>query len=90
MAENRPEALARLDVFVGEWAVEARLTRPGEKGRQARSRFEWILDGRFLLQRTEIPVPEAPDGLMIVGAARRPAGTPSTTTTPAAWCGCTR
>ena len=24
MAENRPEALARLDVFVGEWAVEAR------------------------------------------------------------------
>jgi hypothetical protein len=66
VAENRPEALARLDVFVGEWAVEARFGA-GE-GPQARSRFEWILDGRFLLQRIEIPVPEAPDGLMIVGA----------------------
>jgi hypothetical protein len=64
VAENRPEALARLDVFVGEWAVEARFGA-GE-GPQARSRFEWILDGRFLLQRIEIPVPEAPDGLMIV------------------------
>ena len=66
VAEDRPEALARLDVFVGEWVVEARL--PGGAGAQARSWFEWVLDGRFLLQRIEIPVPEAPDGLMIVSA----------------------
>ncbi len=73
MTENRSQALARLAVFVGEWVVEARF--PGgepappiarEEGPQARSRFEWALDGQILLQRTEVPVPEAPDSLTIV------------------------
>ncbi|WP_326686940.1 MULTISPECIES: hypothetical protein [unclassified Streptomyces] len=75
MAENREEALARLDVFVGEWAVEARFPAGHPAGVDptgevpvARSRFEWALDRQFLLQRDEIPVPEAPDGLMIVSA----------------------
>ena len=70
---NRLAALARLDIFVGEWILEARfpadhpaLSSTAEPGTPARSRFEWVLDGQFLLQRTEIPVPEAPDGLMIV------------------------
>ena len=71
---NRPEALARLDVFVGEWVVEARFPgQPAPRGAAgdgpvARSWFEWALDGQFLLQRTEVPAPEAPDGLMIVSA----------------------
>ena len=72
VTENRSQALARLDIFVGEWVVEARF--PGQpapssaagEGPRARSRFEWALDGQFLLQRTEIPVPEAPDSLTIV------------------------
>ena len=71
---SRPEALARLDVFVGEWVMEARF--PGQPakagaagdGPVARSWFDWVLDGQFLLQRTEVPVPEAPDGLMMVSA----------------------
>ena len=73
MTENRPEALARLGVFIGEWVVEARFpagepSPPSarEEGPQARSRFEWTLDGQFLLQRTEVPVPQAPDSLTIV------------------------
>ena len=37
-----------------------------QQGPQAHSRFEWALDGQFLLQRTEVPVPEAPDSLAIV------------------------
>jgi hypothetical protein len=28
--------------------------------------FEWALDGRFLIQRTEVPLPGAPDSLAIV------------------------
>jgi hypothetical protein len=73
VTENRSETLARLGVFVGEWVLEARF--PGgeaapsiakEDGAQARSQFEWALDGQFLLQRTEVPVPEAPDSLTIV------------------------
>jgi hypothetical protein len=72
---SRADALARLDVFVGEWVVEARFPAGGPppsgaagEGPEARSRFEWVLDGQFLLQRTEVPVPEAPDGLAIVSA----------------------
>jgi hypothetical protein len=37
-------------------------------GPLVRSRFEWALGRQFLLQRTEIPVPEAPDSLTIVSA----------------------
>ncbi|MFG3259963.1 hypothetical protein [Streptomyces sp. NPDC048172] len=69
MADRRAEALARLDVFIGDWTVEVRF--PGTTAGDApvaRSRFEWTLDRQFLLQRTEIPVPEAPDGLMLIGA----------------------
>ncbi len=72
---NRADALARLDVFVGEWVVEARF--PGDRpappgatgeGPRARSRFEWALGRQFLLQRTEISVPGVPDSLTVVGA----------------------
>jgi hypothetical protein len=71
MTGNRADALARLDVFVGEWVIEALF--PGdqpatEQVPRGRSRFEWDLDRQFLLQRTEIPVPEAPDSLTIVSA----------------------
>ena len=65
VTQSRADALARLDIFVGEWVVEARF--PGADGPAGRSRFEWALDRQFLIQRTEVPVPEAPDGLMIVG-----------------------
>jgi hypothetical protein len=70
---TRSDALARLDVFVGEWIVEARfpgpqpaLTDAAADSPPALSSFEWALGGQFLLQRIEIPVPEAPDGLIVV------------------------
>jgi hypothetical protein len=66
---ERPDALARLDVFVGEWALEARFPDAADgTGAEIRATFEWILDGRFLAQRTHVPVPEAPDSLAIVCA----------------------
>ena len=78
MTGSRAEALARLDVFIGEWVVEARFPSdsptapdPAEDGPMAHSWFEWVLDRQFLLQRTEIPVPEAPDSLSIVSADPR-------------------
>lgn len=80
MTDNRPDALARLDVFIGDWTVEARFPGqpPGPAGAGSspvgRSRFEWALDGQFLLQHTEVPVPEAPDGLTIVAADLRTGG----------------
>jgi hypothetical protein len=81
MTENRADALARLDVFIGDWSVEARFAGPppsppdaSERSVTVRSRFEWTLDGKFLLQHTEVPVPEAPDSLAIVGAEPRTGG----------------
>jgi hypothetical protein len=74
MTGNRAEALARLNVFVGEWVMEARFpggqqaSSSAGEGVRGRSRFEWDLDRQFLLQRTEIPIPEAPDSLTIVSA----------------------
>lgn len=71
MSESRASALARLDAFVGEWVMEVRF--PGYQQSAAtgdtpvaRSRFEWILDRQYLLQRSEVPVPEAPDSLTII------------------------
>ncbi|WP_037683522.1 hypothetical protein [Streptomyces cellulosae] len=58
------EALKRLDVLVGEWVVEPHF--PGLAAPAGRSVFEWALDGRFLVQRSEIPVPEAPDSTAVV------------------------
>lgn len=81
MTGNRADALARLDVFVGGWSMEAQF--PGHqpapsgaagRGAMARSRFEWALGGQFLLQHTEIPIPQAPDSLAIVGTDLRTGG----------------
>ncbi len=58
--------LERLQPFVGEWDMEASLPAPPDS--RARSVFEWALDGRFLVQRTEISIPEAPDSISIMGA----------------------
>ena len=72
MAGNRAHALARLDVFVGEWVIEARFRgdQPtAEEVPRGHSQFEWDLGRQYLVQRTEVPVPEAPDSLTIVSAS---------------------
>jgi hypothetical protein len=75
VTENGSQARARLGVFVGEWVLEARFpggasapATAGQEAPQVRSRFEWTLDGQFLLQRTEVPIPAAPDSLTIISA----------------------
>jgi hypothetical protein len=73
MTQTRTEALARLEAFIGEWFVEADFAgdQPAPTGR---SRFEWALDGQFLLQHTEVPIPGAPDSLAIVAIDPRTGG----------------
>src|SRR6476620_6521467 len=56
-------ALERLEPLVGEWEVSASLAPDGPTGRMT---LEWDLGGRFLLQRTSIPVPEAPEALSVI------------------------
>ncbi|MGW1748020.1 hypothetical protein ACWCRD_20920 [Streptomyces sp. NPDC002092] len=62
-AAAQQEALKRLDVLVGEWVVEAEF--PGLEVPPGRSVFEWTLDGRFLVQRTEAPNP-APNSMAVI------------------------
>ena len=60
-------ALEALDVFVGEWEVEASFDPDPDFG-PARASFEWALDRTFLLQRSQVPHPEAPDSLSVIAA----------------------
>jgi len=57
-----------LEPLIGEWAIEPRFERV-EVPRDAsgRTTFEWMPGKRFVIQRWEISVPEAPDGLALLG-----------------------
>jgi hypothetical protein len=56
--------LRQLDPLVGEWAMRS----PDFPGPSGRTSFEWLQGGRYLIQRWEVPVPEAPDGIAVIGA----------------------
>ena len=56
-----------LDVLVGEWSMAARFEHlPAVEG-DARAVFEWMPGEQFLVERWSVPVPEAPDGIAIIG-----------------------
>jgi hypothetical protein len=57
-----------LEAFVGAWDLEAVFPggSPVEGEVGARAEFEWILDGTFLLERSEVDHPDAPNGYSIV------------------------
>jgi hypothetical protein len=69
---ERNSALERLDALVGEWSLEAGPPDgppwPGEAG----VTFEWLEGRKFLIQRWTVDLPEAPDGIAIIGAADEP------------------
>lgn len=65
MATDRPggaQGRAALEVFVGEWTEEV-LLPDAPAGRAV---FDWALGGKYLLQRADSPLPEFPDGLMLI------------------------
>jgi hypothetical protein len=61
-------SLQALEPFIGEWGMEVSLEGAPPGGGGARVSFEWMPGGRFLVQRWEVPVPAAPDGIAIIGA----------------------
>jgi hypothetical protein len=61
----------QLDPFVGEWSVEAVFPGAASSEIRARTTFEWLAGGHFLVQRWEVPHPGAPDGIAIIGYAER-------------------
>jgi hypothetical protein len=65
MGQPSDEALVKqLQPLVGEWRLQA----PFPEAPSGRVVFEWMAGERFLVQRWEVPIPEAPDGIAIIGA----------------------
>jgi hypothetical protein len=62
-ASNAVESLGTL---VGKWTMEVSFPGAPPAG-GATLEFEWLAGERFLIQRWEVPVPEAPDGIAIIG-----------------------
>ena len=56
--------MKRLEPLIGEWTVTSSL---GDV--RAVATFEWTLGGAFLLQRSQIDLPEAPDALCVIAPA---------------------
>ncbi|MEX0675192.1 MAG: DUF1579 family protein [Gaiellaceae bacterium] len=56
-----------LDVFAGEWSLSTSLAAELPQPPRARCTFEWLPGRRFLVQRWEVELPEAPDGIAIIG-----------------------
>lgn len=61
------EALRELDVLVGEWTLEARYAGGEPWPGGGRATFEWHESGAHLVERMTVAIPEAPDGVAIIG-----------------------
>jgi hypothetical protein len=60
-------SLEALEPFVGEWGIVAAFKDIAPADIGAHVTFEWLPGERFLVQRWQVPVPEAPDGIAIIG-----------------------
>jgi hypothetical protein len=60
-----PDA-GELEPLVGSWTVEAQFPEPGPGVVRGRVTFEWLLERRFVLQRSETDHPDAPDSSSIL------------------------
>jgi hypothetical protein len=75
---ERPAALSRLDVLVGEWETEASFAAgffgPGSPPVTGRGRttFHWLEGEFFLIQRATAEDPAAPSAIMIIGTGETP------------------
>ena len=62
------DSLEALEPFVGEWSMAPEFPGMPPIEGAARVTFDWLEGKRFLIERWEVPVPEAPDGIAIIGA----------------------
>ena len=60
--------IERLDPFLGEWTITATFPGSGPAGAAGRVVFEPILGGAFLLERSEVAHPDAPDSYAVIAA----------------------
>lgn len=60
-------ARERLEAFVGEWTMEAGPPDGPSWPGEGRVTFEWLEGAPLLIQRWHVDMPEAPDGVAVIG-----------------------
>jgi hypothetical protein len=69
---GRNPALERLDGLVGQWTIEAAPPGGPPWPGEGRVTIEWLEGRTFLIERWTVDLPEAPDGIAIIGAGDEP------------------
>ncbi len=69
---DRNRVLEPLDGLVGTWKLEASPPGGPPWSGEAQAAFEWLEGRTFLIQRWTVDLPEAPDGIAIIGAGDQP------------------
>jgi hypothetical protein len=59
--------IEQLGAFIGEWSLEAAFPNAPPFDARGRTIFQWLAGEQFLVQRWDVPPPEAPDGIAIIG-----------------------
>jgi hypothetical protein len=64
---NGDGSMNALAPLLGEWTLLAGFGDSAPTDIGARVSFEWLAGETFLIERWQIPMPEAPDGIAIIG-----------------------
>jgi hypothetical protein len=67
MTVTKSDSLEALQPFLGEWKLMASFKGVPSPDIGARAAFEWLPGERFLIERWEVPMPDAPDGIALIG-----------------------
>ncbi len=66
-ASTNPTTRERLEAFVGEWSLEAGPPEGPPWPGEGRVTFEWLEGAPLLIERSHVDLPEAPDGVAVIG-----------------------
>ena len=69
MDDSTKATLEQLDPLVGQWTIEAVFPQAPPTDLRGHTIFQWGPAEAFLIQRWEVPMDGAPDGVAIIAAA---------------------
>jgi hypothetical protein len=64
---STPTEVEALAPFIGQWRMAFDVATDSTDAPRATTTFEWLVGEHFLVQRWELDLPDAPDGLAIIG-----------------------
>jgi hypothetical protein len=60
-------ALKELEVLIGEWSQQATPPNGEPWPGEASATFEWLEGNQLMIERSTVEMPEAPDGVCVIG-----------------------